>query len=237
MSGTGFTDSHLHMVEDGYDSDYGDIADCHRMLACTARRDEWAAQAALDDGRVVRFYGIHPWYADEWSADTRSALLDVLSDGSHIGEIGLDSKRGDLSVQRPVFEDQLDIASSLGRVVTVHMVGTEAEVLSSLRGHAGGCSGVILHSYGSDSYVKPFTEIGCHFSVSPRILSRSDIRVSRLLKAIPGDRLLLETDAPHHGRGFTGMRAFAERLAGLMGTDADTLLGIADDNAGRLLDG
>ena len=126
---------------------------------------------------------------------------------------------------------ELDIAEYFKRVVTIHDVGCEKMVLDALKGRN---LRVILHSYGSDSYVKPYSEMECFFSISPRILSRSDIRVRRLMEAIPEDRLLLETDSPNVGAGFAGMRDFADRLGSVSGRTGEELIAISDENLGRL---
>jgi TatD DNase family protein len=105
-------------------------------------------------------------------------------------------------------------------------------VLEALRGRR--LKAVILHSYGSDSYLKPYSELECYFSISPRLLSRSDIRVRRLMDAIPDDRLLLETDSPNCGKDFAGMWDFATRLGSITGRSADDLLSLAEENLGRI---
>ena len=117
-------------------------------------------------------------------------------------------------------------------MVSVHDIGCEKMVLESLRGRK--LKAIILHSYGSDSYLKPYSELECYFSISPRLLSRSDIRVKRLMDAIPEDRLLLETDSPNCGKEFSGMRDFAERLGNIIGRPADELLSLAEQNLGRI---
>jgi TatD DNase family protein len=190
---------------------------------------------AIDDPRMVKSYGIHPWYAGDWTFENKKRLYDLLdSDPSaQVGEIGLDSKRGRVLEQTMIFIQQLDLAEHFHRIVSVHDVGCEKMILDALRGRD--LRGVILHSYGSDSYVKPFSEMECYFSISPRILSRSEIRVKRLLDAIPEDRLLLETDSPICGKEFRGMHDYAERLGKATGRSPDDLLAIAESNLQRLL--
>ena len=185
---------------------------------------------------TVRFYGVHPWYADEWNAAVSDRLRSMLEkdEAANVGEIGLDSKRGPLDQQIAAMDDQLDIASDLGRMANIHMVGCEREVLESVRRHGRGCSAIVLHSFSSESYVKPFADAGCMFSLNPRILARSEPRLVRLLDAIPRDRLLVETDAPYLARDFEGMHCFAERLGDVMGLDGDEVLGITLGNARRV---
>lgn len=232
-----FSDSHIHLVEEGHGERYPDLGSARILMACTARPDEWDRQLGMDDPRIRGSYGVHPWYPGEWNEASRSRLISILErdPNAHVGEIGLDYKRGTVRDQMRAFGEQLSIASDMGRVATIHMVGTEKEVLESIRVHGRGCPGIILHSYGSDSYLKPFSELNCYFSISPRIQSRSDVRVGRLIDAIPDDRLLLETDAPHAGKVFTGMHGFASRLGDITGRDPEELIAIADSNLGRLV--
>jgi len=226
-------DSHLHGIEEVPES-YSDFSELTRMVSCVAKVDEWDRQMAIDDPRMIKSYGVHPWYAEDWTLENKKRLFDLLSADptAQVGEIGLDSKRGQILGQTMIFIQQLDIAEYFGRVVSIHDVGCEKMVLDTLNGRK--LKGVILHSYGSDSYVKPYSEMGCYFSISSRILSRSDIRVKRLMDAIPEDRLLLETDSPVCGKEFKGMRDFAERLGSIMGKNADDLLTVAEENLGRL---
>ena len=229
------SDAHMHPTDCRAGEYYPGSDTAEILVGCTARASEWNAMSSLEDRRVVRSYGIHPWYPGEWGPDTEARLRDILSEdrAAQVGEIGLDSKRGVLKEQVAAFEAQLSIAESEDRIASIHMIGTEKEVLDILRAKPHGRA--ILHSYGSDSYAKPFAEEGCYFSISPRILSRSEIRVRRLLEALPADRVLIETDAPSTGRGFDGLGAFAERLSTIAGIDR--IGDMATANLRRLLHG
>lgn len=238
MGTHGFADAHLHVTDTGFGDRYPDIGDAEVLFGCTARPSDWDTMTACKVPGTVRFYGVHPWYADEWGPGSAGRLESILEKDpdAHVGEIGLDSKRGDVSTQLPAFEGQLDVASGHGRIANIHMVGCEKEVLDALRAHSRGCRAVVLHSFSSESYAKPFADIGCMFSVNPRVLARSDVRLVRLMSSIPEDRLLLETDAPYVPRDFSGMRDFADRLARRVGTTGEELMCLALDNARRIAD-
>jgi len=225
-------DAHLHAVE-GVTDTYSDFNELDCYATCTAKADEWASQIAIEDERAIKFYGVHPWYAEQWTLENKKRLFDLLQADpkAHVGEIGLDSKRGQILGQTMIMIQQLDIAEYFNRVVAIHDVGCEKMILDALKGRK---LKVILHSYGSDSYLKPYSEMECFFSISPRILSRSDMRVKRLLDAIPEDRLLLETDFPSVNKEFTGMRDFAVRLGKVIGKDSEWLISTSDDNFRRL---
>ena len=231
------TDSHLHMCEEGFPGDYRDFGSLSLAVSCTADPAEWNPCIASGDAHTVRSFGVHPWNSDIWHIDVRSRLRSVLEGdpSRQVGEIGLDSKKGDVSSQLSPFTEQIDLASELGRVASVHMTGAEKQVLEVLRGHGKGCRGIILHSFSSESYAKPFAEIGCMFSVSPRILARSEEKVRRLLGAIPEDRLLLESDAPHQGRFFTGMEDFLRTVARIADRSPEDLSEQISGNLRRIL--
>lgn len=237
MSGTvhagamGFADAHLHPIEIADSGAYPDLDKAEILFGCVSSSSQWDAMSSLEDGRVRRFYGVHPWNASEWSADACARLESILEndEGAGIGEIGLDSKHGTMEGQTEAFDAQLALAERLGRPVNIHCVGCEREVLDHLERHRR-ISGIVIHSFSNESYAVPFVRLGCHLSVNPRILARSEARIKRLMDSIPGDRLLLESDAPFTPR-FSGMTDFAERLARAVGNDAETLMGAALDNA------
>lgn len=233
---TPLTDAHFHMCESGFPGEYPDIGSVVRAVSCTSGPEEWEAQASVSAEGTVPSFGVHPWNCGCWNISVRERLLSMLEGdrSAQVGEIGLDSARGGLSEQMAAFAGQLDVALLADRAVSIHMVGAEKQVLDALRPSARSRR-VILHSFSSESYVKPFSEIGCFFSVSPRILARSGERVARLLRSIPSDRLLLESDAPHQGRLFTGMGDFAGTVAGILGCAPEEMAGRLYDNLGRAI--
>ncbi|KAK2988774.1 hypothetical protein RJ640_025933 [Escallonia rubra] len=58
-------------------------------------------------------------------------------------------------------------------------------------------AGVILHSYlGSADMVPEFTKLGAYFSFSGFLTSMKENKANKMLKVVPSERILLETDAP-----------------------------------------
>lgn len=229
-----FADAHAHPGE--MRDPYPDYGEAGIVLGCSSRPEDWGALKAVDDPRVMRFYGVHPWHADSWSSSVERELRAMLSSNPRagIGEIGLDSKRGDPSVQIPVLRRQLDIASEMKRPVAIHGVGCTKALLDIFRDVRPSFP-VVLHAFSDESYARPFAGLGCFMSINPRILARSGKRIRRLVLSIPEDLLLLESDAPWTPEGFLGMRAFAERLSEAAGIPAADLLRTSYINAGRII--
>ena len=229
---TRFADAHCHPTD--MTSHYPDYDDAGLVFACSSVPEDWDALARIPDGRMTRFYGVHPWRASEWDANADRLRSFLGSDPkAGVGEIGMDSSR-DVPGQREAFVSQLDIAREYGRPVQIHDVGCEKEILDILRGLRLDVP-IIMHAFSSESYSKPFCELGCYLSVNPRILKRSDARIARLMDSIPKDRLLLESDHPFSPEVFSGMRGFAERLSEACGVPADELLEASCDNAERIV--
>lgn len=143
--------------------------------------------------------GFHPWFVRPdldvlqlrpWLAHPRVVAL---------GEIGLDGKvEVDAELQRRFFVAQLELARELGLPVIVHSRHAFEATLDAVREVPGVCG--ILHSFGGSPEVAArFLELGWYFSLSGTATRPSARRVHRLVRFLPEDRILLETDAPAIG--------------------------------------
>ena len=172
------------------------------MLCCGAEESDWPQ--VLDLARrfpcVKPALGLHPLY----HAQRRSGWLERLAgllreSGAAVGEIGLDHGMEPLDErdQEEVFAAQLRLAVELDRPVSIHCRrawGRLAEVLKSV-GVPG--AGVALHTYsGSRELVPAFIDPGAYVSFSGAITRPSSRRAHEAARAVPWDRLLVETDAP-----------------------------------------
>ena len=230
---TQFADSHLHL--DGLK--YEGIDDAVLLSLCAAEFDDWERIHDLDDPRIVRSYGVHPWYADSWGDDSLDRLRMMLKKDpkANIGEIGLDSVKGPSMVdQARCFEEQLSLAAEMGRTATIHNVRCENWILAAVRRNRKGCKAIVLHSFtGPDNYIQTFSKLDCYFSVSPRLLMKREEIAKKILDEIPRDRLLIETDALDIGNGFENMASFIKTLAEMMDKRLQDLARITITNAKR----
>lgn len=191
----GYADSHIHVADPRFK---GIDSGAELLFGCSSSPDEWDYLSRMVGGKVIRFYGTHPWYHDKTDMDGLERMLRD-DKGANVGEIGLDSKRGPLDKQMPSFVSQLELAERYGRIANIHMIGCEEIMLKILREHNVTC---ILHSFsGPESYIRPFAECGCYFSISPRIHRKSKGKIIALVSKIPEDRLLIETDSPDNPMG------------------------------------
>jgi TatD DNase family protein len=120
----------------------------------------------------------------------------LLADVDYVGEVGLDGSRDGrptLAAQRQVFEHVLGSAGIAERVLSVHSRGAEAETIAAL---ADAGVTAALHWYsGALKHVDRALDAGLYFSVNAAML-RSQ-KGSRLIRGLPRDRILTETDGPY----------------------------------------
>lgn len=199
-----FIDTHIHLQDYKSSSAPQIIAvaqECGvRGFVClSARESDWTKVLELSNvyPEVVPALGLHPWYArqvsEKWSV-TLERLL-VQNPRAQVGEAGLDRiKDNELSPQAEVFQTQIDLAKKYNRVLLIHAVKA-AEWLPRFWPLLNGAR-FVFHSFtGARDLVKPIVEAGGYISFSQSILKIKN--AAEIVRAIPQNRLLLETDGPY----------------------------------------
>lgn len=152
---------------------------------------------------VVPNFGIHPWFIAERTPNWLKTLKEYFeaTPEAAVGEIGLDKgsmgKKIDFADQVEVFRQQLQLAKELKRPASIHCVRAYGDLLEILKSMGPFPSGVILHSFlGSAEMVPEFAKLGAYFSLSGFLMSLKESKAKKMLRSIPIERILLETDAP-----------------------------------------
>ena len=196
------------------------------------------------------FFGVHPWDAVDVSflPSLRAQLLANPAAG--VGEIGLDRlKSRDISPRmREVFEAQLALALELGRPVVLHGAKCWGQVVTTVCRHLSHSPtpplphsptpSFLFHGFSrSDGLIPEIVKLGGFISVGPAILNDHAVNYRELVKKIPLDRLLVETDAVVGARVPTRphIRDVLAKTADVLNLSAAELERITDENAGRFL--
>lgn len=149
--------------------------------------------------------GIHPNNAADLSPDWAEG---VIRNAGHpkcraIGEIGIDYYREYCAhdIQRDVFAKQLDIAADLGLPVVIHCRTAYEDlwpILSSWLKDGHGRTGV-LHAFDEDaSRAMAAVELGMKIGMGgPYTYKKKNERRIEIIKAVPLESILLETDCPY----------------------------------------
>ena len=237
-----FFDSHAHLADPAFADDADAVLARARSagaqgLVCIgeslAAAKRARAVAARYTGVVWFTAGVHPHDAADFIAERDiPALRDFVKHGAvAIGECGLDYHydHSPRQAQRAAFGAQLALARELGLPVVVHTREAEDDTRDLLT-DAAGVRGV-LHCYtGSAALAEHALAAGWYVSFSG-IVTFKRWTDDALLRLVPHDRLLVESDAPYLApvphRGRRNEPAWVAhtvvRLAAARGVSADAL--------------
>lgn len=211
------------------------LEDCRKALALAEDyEDIWAA------------VGIHPHEVKGCGRRECEEIRDLARREKvvAVGEIGLDfhyefSPRDE---QQRFFAAQLDVAEELDLPVIVHDRQAHRETLAILEPYRGRLRGV-LHCFSGDvKMAYRCLDMGFFLSVAGPVTYKNATVLREVAKAIPADRLLIETDCPYLAplphRGKRNEPAFvvetAAFLAGLRGVSREELEDQTERNARAL---
>lgn len=208
-----------------------------------ARTEEARALARATPG-LSASAGIHPHEASSWTADAATWLQAALAAPEVVaaGEMGLDYHY-DFSPrdrQLAAFDAQMALASAVGKPAVIHAREADDDVAAVLRNHPSTVA--ILHSYSSGpDLLRTGLSLGHYVSWSGMVTFRN-WSAEALVREVPLDRLLVETDAPYLApvphRGRRNEPAYvvqtAARLAAVLGRTAEEIAAHTTANAERV---
>ncbi|MGB0467435.1 MAG: TatD family hydrolase [Pontibacterium sp.] len=147
--------------------------------------------------------GVHPHDAKNFTAGTEHYLRDFYKTDAvvAVGETGLDFNRNFSTPEQQIkaFEKQLELAAECGLPVFLHerdAFKTQFEMLSAHRDHF--CRAVAHCFTGTKEALYGYLDLDLYIGITGWVCDeRRGGHLHTLLKDIPADRLLLETDAPY----------------------------------------
>jgi TatD DNase family protein len=252
---TAFLDSHAHLADPAFDADREDViararGAGARAVVCIgeslAAADRAEQIAAAHPGFIAWTAGIHPHDAADFDAERDlPAIADHLDRGAvAVGECGLDYHydHSPRPRQRQAFAEQLALARERSKPVVVHTREAEPDTIAIVtEAGAAGIRGVLHCFTGSAALARTGLDAGWMISFSGIITFRKWTDEA-LLRLVPDDRLLVESDAPYlapvPNRGKRNEPAWVahtvRRLAEVRGSDAGELGARCAANAERL---
>lgn len=219
-----FTDSHCHLTMADADAALArareqgvrgfvvpgtKLDDAAKAIAVAERHDDvWAA------------VGFHPHEAKDCD-DAAFAEIEKLAQDQNvvaIGEAGLDYHymHSPRETQLAVLERHIDLARRLGKPIIIHNRESTDDMVAMLKDGPG-----ILHSFTESLDVaKTLIGRGYYISFSGIVTFRSAEALRTVAKALPRDRVLIETDTPYLApvpfRGRDNEPAYVVKIAELL---------------------
>jgi TatD DNase family protein len=204
-----FVDAHIHLSDEEYQGCIGEVlkeAEDSKVVALVSNSMDLKTSAKSLElaeqfkGTVYAALGIHPWTVNKLTDDELHQTLVLIKEQARnksfvaIGEIGLDSKYTDIwEKQLKIFDAMLHIAEELELPVIIHSRGTTVQIVDLLPSYR--LQRVLLHWFSNPiSALSKAVEIGCYISEGVPTVFSDGIR--DVVKKVPIDRLLTETDGP-----------------------------------------
>ena len=168
----------------------------------TERRD-WkrAVEIAESHPSIFAILGVHPHNAKEIDGQTYPMLRELCRNEKvkAYGEIGLDFFRNlsprDLQLER--FREQIGLAKELGLPVVIHDREAHQETLEILKSEGAKDCGGIIHCFSGDyEMARACMDMGFYISIPGSITFKNAGQFREVVKRIPLESLLVETDAP-----------------------------------------
>jgi TatD DNase family protein len=251
----GFYDSHAHLADEAFDGDRDAVIRRARDagaagIVCIGASIEQAEQSAriasAHPGFISYTAGVHPHDAAAFDARRDLPLLERLLEAGAVavGECGLDYHydNSPRDLQRRAFSAQLELAHRFVLPVVVHTRDADSDT-SAMISEAGrqGVRGV-LHCYtGGIALAHTAIDAGWYVSFSGIVTFRN-WSGDDLIRAVPDDRILVESDAPylapvpHRGRRNESawVALTVARVASVRGTEAALMGKRTTENTRRL---
>jgi TatD DNase family protein len=177
-----------------------------RMMVTGASLDGSAHALALARAHPDTLFataGVHPHHAIDYDDATDGHLRELALDPSvrAIGETGLDYNRNysPQDVQLRVFERQLQIAVDARKPLFLHQRDAHKDFIALLRRYRDKVPAVVVHCFtDSGDALRDYLALDCHIGITGWICDeRRGIHLRELVREIPANRLMIETDAPY----------------------------------------
>jgi TatD DNase family protein len=202
-------DSHAHLEMPEFRRDLTEVIERAKasgveyIFTVGTEKKDWtrALEIAHLSPSVYAILGVHPHNAKEIDEETYRTLRKLCADEKvrAFGEIGLDfyRNRSPQDVQLRRFREQIQLAEDLSLPIVVHDREAHQETLEILKSEKAEEYGGIIHCFSGDyEMAKECIEMGFYISVPGTITFKNAEGFQEIIKRLPLESLLIETDAP-----------------------------------------
>jgi TatD DNase family protein len=201
-------DSHLHLSDDAFANDRDETIARAReagvrgmvTIASDPTDAREAVRIANTHSDIWATAGLHPHEAHEYSGARLAEIRSLASEQAvvAIGETGLDfhydhSPRAE---QHEAFEAQLELAADLDLPIVVHSRAADGATIDWIRAFEGRVVGVLHCFSGGADLLEAGLAAGWYVSFSGMVTFKKYADAD-LVRRVPRDRLLVETDSPY----------------------------------------
>lgn len=252
-----FIDSHCHLDRINLEKinetltslvDAAHARDVEKMLCVSIDLDQFEQMKNVtkEFSNVYISAGVHPLHVDEQPFNESRLRAAATNDRViAIGETGLDYyySRDHIDAQHESFAGHLRVAGDLGLPVIVHTRDARKDTLDLIDQHGNDKTAGVLHCFTESlDMAMQALDLNYMISFSGIITFKNAEELREVVKAVPLDRLLIETDSPYLApvpyRGKQNQPAYvvevAQCVADLKGISLEAVAKISSENFYRL---
>ncbi|WP_331828724.1 YchF/TatD family DNA exonuclease [Candidatus Blochmannia sp. SNP] len=208
-------DSHCHLNQLNYQNIHKDVSDVLNkakkrgvklVLSVSIAMSDYNSMVELIGYRndVVFSCGVHPTYI-HYSNNFDRERLYILSSRRNvvaIGETGLDYyhklKLDNKKKQKEAFREHIRVARAAKKPVIVHSRASCKDTVAILRAESAEECGGVLHCFNEDiDTARLLLNLNFYISFSGMVTFNKSYMIQEVIKYVPSDRILLETDSPY----------------------------------------
>lgn len=248
-------DTHAHYDDEAFDEDRDELLSCMAAkgiakivnIGSSFEANEKTLELVRQYDFIKAAFGIHPEFADQLNEENFKRIEELcrLEECVAVGEIGLDCywPEPDVSIQKPWFERQMDLARRIGKPMVVHSRDAAQETYEMMKAAGAGDIGGVVHCFSySKEMAKLFVDMGFYIGVGGVITFKNGKKLKEVIEYIPLEHIVLETDCPYLAPvPFRGKRNSSlllpyvvEAISQIKGISREEVERITWDNAHRL---
>ena len=198
-------DSHMHInsiVSKNIEKEILDINNNSNLknVINVSLNSETAKESIIISNSNAKFYsaiGIHPLYVENQSIDD---LYDIALNEKvvAIGEIGLDTTKDNIELQKKYLIEQITIANSLNLPVIIHANNSNKLVIEIFERYIKPREGCVFHCFQPDiDDLNYLIRNNYYISFAGMITYKNAKKSIEVAKSVPNDLFLVETDSPY----------------------------------------
>lgn len=198
-------DSHMHInsiVSKNIEKEILDINNNSNLknVINVSLNSETAKESIIISNSNAKFYsaiGIHPLYVENQSIDD---LYDIALNEKvvAIGEIGLDTTKDNIELQKKYLIEQITIANALNLPVIIHANNSNKLVIEIFERYIKPKEGCVFHCFQPDiDDLNYLIRNNYYISFAGRITYKNAKKSVEVANSVPNDLFLVETDSPY----------------------------------------
>jgi TatD DNase family protein len=205
-------DTHTHLDNKAYKDDIDDVLENARqngvnkfiIPGADINDLDQAIKLAQKDDDIFFAVGIHPYHIDQYENSNLEKNINHPKCIA-VGECGLDyyrlpedenEKKENIRLQKEIFIKQIELAIKHNKPLIVHIRDASDDSLEILKAYSNTNLKGVLHCFNADEQLLEISN-NFYYGIGGVLTFKNAKKLPQVLKKIPIDRILVETDSPY----------------------------------------